>query len=344
MPKRTFDQVSAALWGRNALDYDANYRGPRAHWSDADVREEALYFAGLARGLRLGVRQDRNPSPPTTQQGGAHDRPRASIIGDNDQTGTNHLDDLVVGKHAICRPRYKSYMEHQTVPVYPLGAFRSRCISPFPNVPETVQGRSYMPVPQAVTHGRPSGFPGSGYIGRDPFIPDALEQGSEANEKLRVPEYDSPDTMSLAGAQQPAKFAATRGKGCSIAEHSEVVSTPGDRTASIRPTVDWASRSRAEMPTRDPSLPQPLAPARKEHRTFTPLVEYHPEDDAEKEYENNLTWLAEQEVSSGVGVDEAEKEYGNNLAWLAQQEVSDDVGWDGESVESRFEEGGAGEW
>lgn len=318
MAKRTLDQVSAALWGRNALDYDANYLGPRAHWSDADVREEALYFAGLARGLRLGVRQDQNPSPPTMQQGSVHDRSRASVTGDNDQTGNSHLDDLANGKRGICRPRYQSYIEHQTVPDYPLGLFRSRPYTPpLLNVPETAQGRPYVPVHLRVMHGRPSGFPDSGYIGRDPFIPDASEQGSEANVKLCVPEYDSPDTMSLAGAQQSAKFAATRGKSQSIAEHPEVVSTPGERTASIRPTDDWASHSRAEMPTRHPSLPQPLAPARKEHRTFTPLVEYHPEDDAEKEYEKNL-------------------------AWLAQQDISDDVGWDGESRESWFEEGGAG--
>ena len=57
MSKQTFDQVSAAKWGKNALDYHTNYIIPRSHWDDSDIRDEALYFAGFAHGLRVGASQ-----------------------------------------------------------------------------------------------------------------------------------------------------------------------------------------------------------------------------------------------------------------------------------------------
>ena len=57
MAKQTFDQVSAMMWGQGALDYNKNYIVPRKHWDDSDIREEALYFAGLAQGLRVGASQ-----------------------------------------------------------------------------------------------------------------------------------------------------------------------------------------------------------------------------------------------------------------------------------------------
>ena len=57
MSKQTFDQVSAAMWGKNVLDYHTNYIIPRSHWDDSDIRVEALYFAGFAHGLRVGASQ-----------------------------------------------------------------------------------------------------------------------------------------------------------------------------------------------------------------------------------------------------------------------------------------------
>ena len=55
--KNTFNQVLAAMWGPNALDYHTNYLIPRAHWNDSDIRDEAIYFSGMARGLRIGTTQ-----------------------------------------------------------------------------------------------------------------------------------------------------------------------------------------------------------------------------------------------------------------------------------------------
>ena len=58
MSKQTFDQVSAVMWGQNALDYYTNYINPRLNWDDSDIHDEAVYFAGFARGLRVGTLQN----------------------------------------------------------------------------------------------------------------------------------------------------------------------------------------------------------------------------------------------------------------------------------------------
>ena len=77
MAKETFDLVSAVMWGQNALDYQHNYVNLRAHWEDSEIREEAIYFAGLARGFRLGAAQKQ--SQPLMHQNGSSDQPRVFI-------------------------------------------------------------------------------------------------------------------------------------------------------------------------------------------------------------------------------------------------------------------------
>lgn len=57
MDKATFDHVSAVLWGSHTLEYHTNYINTRTRWIDSDIREEALYFADLARRLRIGAPQ-----------------------------------------------------------------------------------------------------------------------------------------------------------------------------------------------------------------------------------------------------------------------------------------------
>lgn len=74
--KQIFDQVSAVMWGQNALDYQTNYTIPRENWDDSDIREEASYFTGLATGLRLGASQ--NAGQPTMHHGSYQAQPNAS--------------------------------------------------------------------------------------------------------------------------------------------------------------------------------------------------------------------------------------------------------------------------
>ena len=62
MAKETFDQVSAVLWGQNALDYQKNYITPRVGWNDFVIREEALHFEGFAKGLRFRALQKASQS------------------------------------------------------------------------------------------------------------------------------------------------------------------------------------------------------------------------------------------------------------------------------------------
>ena len=72
MAKETFDQVSTVMWGHNALDYSKNYLSQRAHWNDFDIREEALYYAGLAHGIRsgqIGSGASQKPSQPMIYRG-----------------------------------------------------------------------------------------------------------------------------------------------------------------------------------------------------------------------------------------------------------------------------------
>ena len=69
MPKHTFDQVSAVLWGPNTLDYLTNYVLQRTSWDDSDIRDEAVYYAGMAHGLQLGALQKPAEQAILSQEG-----------------------------------------------------------------------------------------------------------------------------------------------------------------------------------------------------------------------------------------------------------------------------------
>ena len=88
MAKQTFDQVSAMMWGKGALDYHTNYIVPRTHWDDSDIREEALYFAGLAQGLRVGASQ--KPNQSMMNQGSSKDRTSVPVGVNSGQMGSRN--------------------------------------------------------------------------------------------------------------------------------------------------------------------------------------------------------------------------------------------------------------
>ena len=94
MNKQTFDQVSAVMWGRNALDYHINYIVPRAQWEDSDIREEAIYFAGMAHGLRLGASQ-KSDQPMMHNQG----QPSVFHGGNSYQPSNNQRGHPTLGEH-----------------------------------------------------------------------------------------------------------------------------------------------------------------------------------------------------------------------------------------------------
>lgn len=90
MAKETFDQVSNVMWGHNALDYHKNYLTPRALWSDFDIREEALYYAGVAHGIRsrqVGSGALQKPSQPMVYRG----NPTLGSSGSNYQSSCTQM-------------------------------------------------------------------------------------------------------------------------------------------------------------------------------------------------------------------------------------------------------------
>ena len=97
MPKETFDQVSAVMWGQAALDYHKNYIVPRTYWDDSDIRDEALYFAGLGQGLRVGATQ--KPRQPVMHQASCKDQTSTPVVVNSDQTGSSNSAHLVAAKH-----------------------------------------------------------------------------------------------------------------------------------------------------------------------------------------------------------------------------------------------------
>ena len=90
MAKETFDQVSTVMWGHNALDYYKNYLTPRYLWSYFDIREEALFYAGLAHGIRsrqVGSGALQKPNPPMIYRG----NPTLGSSGNDYQSGYNQM-------------------------------------------------------------------------------------------------------------------------------------------------------------------------------------------------------------------------------------------------------------
>lgn len=103
MAKQTFDQVSGMMWGQGALDYHTNYIVPRVHWDDSDIREEALYFAGLAQGLRVGASQ--KPNQSKMNQGSSKDRTSVPVGVNGGQMGSRDPVDLALFQaHVVHRP------------------------------------------------------------------------------------------------------------------------------------------------------------------------------------------------------------------------------------------------
>ena len=103
MAKQTFDQVSAMMWGQGALDYNKNYIVPRVHWDDSDIREEALYFAGLAQGLRVGASQ--TSSQPMIHQVSSKDQTSGPVGVNSGKMGARNSARLAAFQaHVVSHP------------------------------------------------------------------------------------------------------------------------------------------------------------------------------------------------------------------------------------------------
>ena len=99
MSPDTFDKVSAVLWGQNALNYQTNYIIPRAHWTDSDIRDEALYYAGVAHGLRLGAAAQKSNQPVMLQD------KQSWYAGEGENEIGSGIPSLDIGKYVAFQPR-----------------------------------------------------------------------------------------------------------------------------------------------------------------------------------------------------------------------------------------------
>lgn len=281
MPKQTFDQVSAAMWGRDALDYHTNYILARANWTDSDIREEALYFEGLARGLRLGAAQ--TPSQPVMRQGGSPVRLGDFVEEDDHQAGRVQPGQPSVGSQgsfgARSRPQgnYRSYTdlgqgvppafhnqgENLLRPAQPQHASRVPYGSTghhdlYANAPEFLSPFSAY-APDSI---------GYGYAGSNQDAMILLEPDARAN--LKLPDYESNPLHGVSrftGAQQPANSAAAKDKDQEATEPFGILSAPDGKMRSIPLPDDSASQPGPAS--------QVLAQAPVKEETFEPTEDDH---------------------------------------------------------------------
>lgn len=191
MDKQTFDRVSAVMWGQNALEYHTNYIVPRARWTDSDIREEALYFAGMARRLRVGAPQtSRLPETPyDTYQGQRstfHDREHSQPTYQQGYPGCGRLDDSRDASPAagqFGRPMYPGWSSHAYRPVdVSLG---ETLLQPknlqFPYGPEKPT------YPEVVPHAQSNGHPSIDFV---PGFPLPFPTAQENVYRPAHPQFD----------------------------------------------------------------------------------------------------------------------------------------------------------
>lgn len=268
VPKETFDQVSAAMWGRHALDYDANYILTRTHWTDAEIREEALYFAGLARGLRLGAAQI--PRGHGMLPGSAQVR-----LGDFIREENYHP-----GNIQPCRdPAFKqgSSMEGFRPQFFGIAQENiSRPAAPAQRASESAGGSphstvdTYALAPNGISSGR--NFDEHVQI-RDSHDATTPWESKEIEAPLGLYEsYPPLPATRFTGAQQAVNSAAVKGTGQEVMEPFGILSAPDEKMRSIPLTNDQMSHARdlASRSRREPRAPEAV-PGRDE--VFEPTQE-----------------------------------------------------------------------
>ena len=179
------------MWGQNALEYHTNYIVPRARWTDSDIREEALYFAGMARRLRVGAPQtSRLPETPyDTYQGQRstfHDREHSQPTYQQGYPGCGRLDDSRDASPAagqFGRPMYPGWSSHAYRPVdVSLG---ETLLQPknlqFPYGPEKPT------YPEVVPHAQSNGHPSIDFV---PGFPLPFPTAQENVYRPAHPQFD----------------------------------------------------------------------------------------------------------------------------------------------------------
>lgn len=261
--KQIFEQVSAVMWGQNALDYHNNYIIPRAHWSDSDIREEARYFAGLAQGLRLAA--SREQSRPMMPQGPNQGAP----------VFWNHFSIPALYRDAssVTAPPLPGLPQFQ--PPYHPGMDLGLDVPPTcfnsPSVPPFISS----PPPHCMGSGAHQSW--------------SLDVESQANVGSNVQQFGAPY-----GYPFPVGPAAAKGKGRTVALPVEVPPTPLGKVLSTPLAEGPASQSRANLPVYHTKFQPPAVP-REESNTLVPTVEDETEDSSDEEYDRVSVLSAEED-------------------------------------------------
>ncbi len=296
MIKEIFDQVSAVMWGwNNALDYYDNYIAPRADWSDTDIREESLYFAGLFHGSR------RRGAPKPSQTG---------------IYLPHHLGQQV---HPAFRSNgagslsFQSQTTSQWQPTHLSGKVCGLDIpSPFPGTQE-IPFRpapphhalsAYQPEPQHDTHANVSDYyRNAGYPQNEPHMRKRL---SIPRVRARLPAqgYSSHDmTAGSISEQEAANVATVKVEGREPPDPFGILSVPDERTRFADLTDAHAPQFRRPAPLH--YLPSGLqVEAREEDNAFASTVEDQPEESSEEDYPTTYTLSIKEETSSDGEFDE----------------------------------------
>ena len=313
--KETFDKVSAAMWGQNSLDYHTNYLIPRAKWEDSEIREEALYFDGLARGLRLGTGPA--PSQPTMRQNAAKEQidvllSEAQNMSDYSNVGEAVLGDRIESVAPAQAYRFRQKQGHH-LPTLP-SDLNDFVYAPSPAVTEHVASNSGSGL-RYNKHANAAGGLETGQIEKDLYTTSPPEQEYEPH-LLRAQDTKSAlDAVRLANAQQRerANHDAAERKRRELAGPFGVLSAP-----------DWTDLNIPLTDRQANNAPEP-------HLSSQPMA---------APYENS-SLVHTTDFQSGNNDDEDYFKVYSSSSF--QQDVSIEGGYDA-AMEQWFEEQGAREW
>ena len=252
MSKETFDQVSAVMWGRNDYDYRASYIFSRTEWYDDDIRDETIYAAGLAYGLRLAALEE--TSQPVRYQDGHRDRSGAFSDEGGSQLGCTSQCDPKFGKHYCYTPHVPQSMA-QTPPSQsscPVLSFSGVARTPSESAPSKLQASMlndrYAPRQDS-----------RDYADRDFGTQCSYAKISSSFQltPLGMAPYILPTETEVPGMKLPGNLKAVHRPGQGIVAVSGAPTSPDGRNVRPSPSDSPESRLRAKIPVHE----KPRSPA-----------------------------------------------------------------------------------
>ena len=316
MAKEIFDQVSAVMWGQNALDYYANYIAPRTSWSDSDIRKESHYFAGLAHGLRVRAASKRSQN--VISQDNDQIQPRSYVDRFHFQLPPLPFREHCAGSSAFqSRAMSQSQPTHSSEKVCGLGShplFPGVQENKFRSAPPPYALSTYQPQLQRDTDAKISGyFRNTVYPGNKPHMPRPLS-ASRANIRQPAQEYNLDNTTAgSVSEEEPANDATAQSNGWGLPDPFGTLSVPYKRARSVDITNAHAPQFRRPAPLHFLTS-ELLVEAREDNDAHASTVEDQPEESSEEDYPETYTLSIKEETSDDGEFDESGDELLRELA------------------------------